>query len=106
MWFASTSTSSSEFCVPSYKYYTRFFGRLVGKANRAFNGAFNAQLMASFSLISISTFETMAAAAVDPKMAAKFVLLMLVAFIQLSLWCVSGTLVYTQVCRLKTLKTF
>ncbi|EDW89998.1 uncharacterized protein Dyak_GE13022 [Drosophila yakuba] len=69
---------------------------LVEKANRAFNGAFNAQLMASFSLISISTFETMAAAAVDPKMAAKFVLLMLVAFIQLSLWCVTGTLVYTQ----------
>jgi len=53
--------------------------------------------MASFALISISTFETMVAAAVDPKMAAKFVLLMVVAFTQLSLWCISGTLVYTQV---------
>jgi len=70
---------------------------VVEKANRAFNGAFNAQLMASFALISISTFETMVAAAVDPKMAAKFVLLMVVAFTQLSLWCISGTLVYTQV---------
>ncbi|XP_017068828.1 odorant receptor 47b [Drosophila eugracilis] len=68
----------------------------VEKANRAFNGAFNAQMMASFSLISISAFETMVAAAVDPKMAAKSVLLMVVAFTQLSLWCVSGTLVYTQ----------
>ncbi|XP_037716121.1 odorant receptor 47b [Drosophila subpulchrella] len=70
--------------------------KVVEKANRAFNGAFNAQLMASFALISISTFETMVAAAVDPKMAAKFVLLMVVAFTQLSLWCISGTLVYTQ----------
>ncbi|KAI8040103.1 odorant receptor 47b [Drosophila gunungcola] len=69
---------------------------MVKKANSAFNASFNAQLVASFSLISISTFETMAAAALDPKMAAKFVLLLMVVFIQLSLWCVAGTLVCTQ----------
>ncbi|XP_017027121.2 odorant receptor 47b [Drosophila kikkawai] len=69
---------------------------LVKRANKAFNGAFIAQMIASFSLISIATFETMAAASVDPKMAAKFVLLAMLAFIQLSTWCITGTLVYTQ----------
>ncbi|XP_016978125.2 odorant receptor 47b-like [Drosophila rhopaloa] len=70
--------------------------KLVAKANTVYNGSFNAQLMASVAMISISTFETMVAADLDPKMAAKFVLLLMVAFVQLSLWCVSGNLVYTQ----------
>ncbi|XP_016979455.1 odorant receptor 47b [Drosophila rhopaloa] len=70
--------------------------KLMTKANRVFNGSLNAQLLASFSLISISTFESVVAASLDPKMAAKFVLLLMVAFVQLSLWCVSGNLVYTQ----------
>ncbi|KAH8280261.1 hypothetical protein KR018_001166 [Drosophila ironensis] len=70
--------------------------RLVGRANAAFNGAFIAQMIASFAMISIATFETMVAASVDPKMALKFALLMVVAFVQLSTWCVAGTMVYTQ----------
>lgn len=53
--------------------------------------------MASFAMVSISTFETMVAASVDPKMALKFAFLMVVAFVQLSTWCVAGTLVYSQV---------
>ncbi|XP_017038789.1 LOW QUALITY PROTEIN: odorant receptor 47b [Drosophila ficusphila] len=83
-----------EFC--KVVRYHQHIIKLLEKANNAYNGAFNAQMISSFSLISISAFETMATAAVDPKMAAKFVLLMVVAFTQLSLWCISGTLVYTQ----------
>ncbi|EDW77106.1 uncharacterized protein Dwil_GK22104 [Drosophila willistoni] len=67
----------------------------VQKNNRVFYGSFITQMIASFALISMSTFETMAAAG-DPKVAAKFVLFMVITFIQLSYWCLAGTLVYTQ----------
>ncbi|EDW02402.1 odorant receptor 47b [Drosophila grimshawi] len=63
--------------------------------SRVFHGTFITQMIASFALISISMFETMAAAD-NPKVAAKFVLLMFITFIQLSYWCVVGTLVYSQ----------
>ncbi|KAH8321496.1 hypothetical protein KR074_006402 [Drosophila pseudoananassae] len=76
--------------------YHQHIIKLVDKVNTTFNGSFNAQLMASFAMVSISTFETMVAASVDPKMALKFAFLMVVAFVQLSTWCVAGTLVYSQ----------
>lgn len=53
-------------------------------------------MIASFALISMSTFEAMAAAS-DPKVAAKFLIFMFVTFVQLSYWCLAGTLVSTQV---------
>ncbi|EDW08260.1 uncharacterized protein Dmoj_GI19867 [Drosophila mojavensis] len=67
----------------------------VEKNNRLFHGAFIAQMIASFALISMSTFEAMAAAS-DPKVAAKFLIFMFVTFVQLSYWCIAGTLVSTQ----------
>ncbi|XP_070066399.1 odorant receptor 47b isoform X3 [Drosophila virilis] len=70
--------------------------RTVQKVNRVFRGSFIAQMIASFCLISMSTFETMAASE-DPKVAAKFILLMIITFVQLSYWCLAGTLVYSQV---------
>lgn len=98
--FAIISTSSSGFILnykPPLVDNTGYYLRLVDKVNTTFNGSFNAQLMASFAMVSISTFETMVAASVDPKMAIKFAFLMVVAFVQLSTWCVAGTLVYSQV---------
>lgn len=44
----------------------------------------------------MSTFEVMATLQ-DPRVAAKFVLFAVTTFVQLSYWCVAGTLVYTQV---------
>ncbi|XP_023178495.2 odorant receptor 47b [Drosophila hydei] len=67
----------------------------VQKNNGLFHGTFIAQMIASFALISMSTFEAMAAAG-DPKMAAKFLIFMFVTFVQLSYWCLAGTLVHTQ----------
>ncbi|XP_064548032.1 odorant receptor 47b [Drosophila montana] len=69
--------------------------RTVQKNNRVFRGSFIAQMIASFGMISMSTFETMAATQ-EPKVAAKFILCMLVTFVQLSYWCLAGTLVYSQ----------
>ncbi|KAH8372908.1 hypothetical protein KR009_007879 [Drosophila setifemur] len=91
---ANDAQFHAEFC--RVVRYHQHIIKLVGRANSAFNGAFNAQILASFAMISISTFETMVSVSVDPKMAVKFALLMVVAFVQLSTWCIAGTLVYTQ----------
>ncbi|XP_041450273.1 odorant receptor 47b isoform X1 [Drosophila obscura] len=66
---------------------------LVKKSNRAFYATFIAQMIASFAMISISTFETMVAAQGDFKMALKFVLFAIIVFVQLSAWCVAGSFV-------------
>lgn len=55
-------------------------------------------MIASFAMVSMSTFEVMATLQ-DPKVAAKFVLFVVVTFVQLSYWCLAGTLVYSQVGR-------
>lgn len=53
-------------------------------------------MIASFAMVSMSTFEVMATLQ-DPKVAAKFVLFAVTTFVQLSYWCLAGTLVYSQV---------
>lgn len=55
-------------------------------------------MIASFAMVSMSTFEVMATLQ-DPKVAAKFVLFAVTTFVQLSYWCLAGTLVYSQVGR-------
>lgn len=49
-------------------------------------------------MVSMSTFEVMATLQ-DPMVAAKFVLFAVTTFVQLSYWCLAGTLVYSQVGR-------
>ncbi|XP_017146215.1 odorant receptor 47b [Drosophila miranda] len=89
------SVSDNQFHVEFCRVvrYHQHIISLVDKSNRAFYITFIAQMIASFAMISISTFETMVAAADDPKMAAKFVLFVMVGFVQLSAWCVAGNLV-------------
>ncbi|XP_030388607.1 odorant receptor 47b [Scaptodrosophila lebanonensis] len=69
--------------------------RTVEKCNSVFYGSFVTHLIASFALISVSTFETLVSAD-DPKESAKFLLFVIVAFLQLSFWCVTGNTVCVQ----------
>ncbi|KAH8407457.1 hypothetical protein KR222_001464 [Zaprionus bogoriensis] len=74
----------------------------VQKNNRVFHGTFIAQMIASFAMVSMSTFETMATLH-DPKEAVKFVIFAVTTFVQLSYWCLAGTLVDSQVERASTI---
>ncbi|SPP74001.1 odorant receptor 47b [Drosophila guanche] len=73
--------------------YHQHIINLVDKVNRAFYAPFIAQMMASFAMISITTFETMVAAKTDPRMALKFVIFTMIVFLQLSSWCTAGSYV-------------
>ncbi|XP_034483101.1 odorant receptor 65a-like [Drosophila innubila] len=65
---------------------------LVDRTNRVFYAPMIMQMIASFLMISLSTFVSLVARH-EPSVAARFVIFMVLSFLHLSYWCIAGDMV-------------